>query len=192
VCRFLQFVCDARRFLEDWGAEAARLGWSAADIFGVHPLAPEARYDMMRIVSLMRGTEVVAISEHLRPIRTPGGGHMTYYRHLAKHWCGLGVGAAAMNDLAGAEVDRLHDGRHLRAARILAGLTQQQLAHAAAINVNAVRYWEADDRSSEPWGYAIDKLVAALRQHGVEVATVFSDDNQFTLIRRRNSSSPNC
>jgi transcriptional regulator with XRE-family HTH domain len=91
-----------------------------------------------------------------------------------------------MNDLAGAEVDRLHDGRHLRAARILAGLTQQQLADAAAVNVNAVRYWEADDRSSEPSGYAVEQVIAALRKHGVEVATVFGDDNQFTLIRRRN------
>jgi DNA-binding XRE family transcriptional regulator len=51
-----------------------------------------------------------------------------------------------MNDTAGAEIDRLHNGRHLRAARTLAGLTQQQLADAAGIHVNAVRYWEADDR----------------------------------------------
>jgi transcriptional regulator with XRE-family HTH domain len=89
-----------------------------------------------------------------------------------------------MEDMTRADIDRLRDGRHLRAARILAGLTQQQLAKAAGINVNAVRYWEADDRSSEPWGYAIEKLVTALRQHGVEVAAVSSDDNQFSLIRR--------
>ena len=91
-----------------------------------------------------------------------------------------------MSDATGAEFDRLHDGRHLRAARILAGLTQQQLAHAAKVNVNCVRYWEANDRCSEPWGVGVDKLVAALRQHGVEVATAFGDDNQFTLIRRWN------
>jgi transcriptional regulator with XRE-family HTH domain len=91
-----------------------------------------------------------------------------------------------MNDMTGPEIDRLHDGRHLRAARVLAGLTQQQLADAAELHVNAVRYWEADDRSSEPWGVAINKLLGALRQHGVEVATAFGDDNQFTLIRRRN------
>jgi transcriptional regulator with XRE-family HTH domain len=91
-----------------------------------------------------------------------------------------------MEDMTGAEIDRLHDARHLRAARILAGLTQQELAEAAGINVNALRYWEADDRSSELCGYAIDKLVAALRQHGVEVATEFGDDNQFAVIRRRN------
>jgi hypothetical protein len=76
-----QFVRDARRFLAEWGAEAARLGWSAEDIFGVHPLAPEARYDVMGIVPLIRGNEVVAISEQRATIRTPGGGHMTYYRH---------------------------------------------------------------------------------------------------------------
>jgi transcriptional regulator with XRE-family HTH domain len=91
-----------------------------------------------------------------------------------------------MNDLARAEVDRLHDGRHLRAARKLAGLTQQQLADAADLHVNAVRYWEADDRSSELCGPAVDRLVAALRQHGVEVAAVFGGDRQFALIRRRN------
>jgi transcriptional regulator with XRE-family HTH domain len=91
-----------------------------------------------------------------------------------------------MNDPTGAEIDRLHDGRHLRAARILAGLTQQQLADAAELHVNAVRYWEADDRSSEPWGVAIDRLVAALRNHGVEVATAFGGDRQFAVIRWRN------
>jgi hypothetical protein len=76
-----QFVRDARRFLDEWGAEAARLGWSAEDIFGVHPLAPEARYDVMGIVPLIRGNEVVAISEQRATIRTPGGGRMTYYRY---------------------------------------------------------------------------------------------------------------
>ena len=91
-----------------------------------------------------------------------------------------------MNDAIGAEIDRLHDGRHLRAARILAGLTQQQLADAAELHVNAVRYWEADDRSAEPWGFAIDRLVAVLRQHGVEVAAAFSGDQQIALIRRSN------
>ena len=91
-----------------------------------------------------------------------------------------------MNDKTGAEIDRLHNGRHLRAARILAGLTQQQLADAAELHVNAVRYWEADDRSAEPWGFAIDRLVAVLRQHGVEVAAAFSGDQQIALIRRSN------
>ena len=91
-----------------------------------------------------------------------------------------------MNDTTATEIDRLHDGRHLRAARILAGLTQQQLADAADLHVNSLRYWEADDRSSEPWGVAIDRLVAVLRQHGVEVAAAFSGDQQIALIRRSN------
>ena len=90
-----------------------------------------------------------------------------------------------MNDTTGAEIDRLHDGRHLRAARILAGLTQQQLAHAADVHVNCVRYWEADDRSSEPWGGAIDQLIAALRRYGVDVGTVFGGDRQVAMIIRR-------
>jgi hypothetical protein len=76
-----QFVRDARRFLAEWGAEAARLGWSAEDLFGVHPLAPEARYDVMGIVPLIRGNEVVAISEQRATIRVSGGGLLTYYRY---------------------------------------------------------------------------------------------------------------
>ena len=76
-----QFVRDARRFLQEWGAEAARLGWSAEDLFGVHPLAPEARYDVMGIVPLIRGNEVIAISEHRATIRVSGGVLLTYYRY---------------------------------------------------------------------------------------------------------------
>jgi hypothetical protein len=76
-----QFVRDARRFLQEWGAEAARLGWSAEDLFGVHPLAPEARYEVMGIVPLIRGNEVAAISEHRATIRVSGGGLLTYYRY---------------------------------------------------------------------------------------------------------------
>jgi transcriptional regulator with XRE-family HTH domain len=93
-----------------------------------------------------------------------------------------------MNDTTSAEINRLHDGRHLRAARILAGLTQQQLANAAGLHVNAVRYWEADNRSSEPWGVAIERLVAALRRYGVEVAALFGDDKQLALVRRQQLS----
>jgi hypothetical protein len=47
-------------------------------------------------------------------------------------------------------------------------------------------YWEGDDRSAEPWGVAIDRLVAVLRQHGVEVAAAFGGDQQIALIRRSN------
>jgi hypothetical protein len=86
-----QFLLDARRFLGKWGAKAARLGWSVEDVLGMHPLAPEARYDAVGLVPLIRGNEVVAISKHRATIRTARGGLMTYYRHRPNNNSVLGV-----------------------------------------------------------------------------------------------------
>ena len=52
-------------------------------------------------------------------------------------------------------------GRQLRAARILAGLTQRQLAQAVGVHERAARYWELkEDKSSKrtrfPLGAATD------------------------------------
>jgi hypothetical protein len=30
-------IDDGGKFLDRWGVEAARLGWSALDVFGAHP-----------------------------------------------------------------------------------------------------------------------------------------------------------
>jgi hypothetical protein len=68
-----QFVRDARRFLAEWGAEAARLGWSAEDIFGVHPLAPEAHHDMMGIVPLIRAAKWLRLPSGGRPSARQAG-----------------------------------------------------------------------------------------------------------------------
>jgi hypothetical protein len=40
-----QLIDDGGRFLDCWGMEAARLGWSALDVFGVHPAAPSTTFD---------------------------------------------------------------------------------------------------------------------------------------------------
>jgi transcriptional regulator with XRE-family HTH domain len=62
----------------------------------------------------------------------------------------------------------LFDGAHLRAARIMAGLTQRQLAEAADLHPKAVAYWERDIRAF-PAGGAIDAMIAALAYRGVRV-----------------------
>ena len=61
-------------------------------------------------------------------------------------------------------------GRQLRAARILAGLTQKQLAQAVGINERAARYWELKENklpTSTPDNLA--KIEAVLLDHGVVV-----------------------
>jgi transcriptional regulator with XRE-family HTH domain len=61
-------------------------------------------------------------------------------------------------------------GRQLRAARVLAGLTQAELATESGFNPRAAKYWER--RENESPTSVPDTLAAiegTLRRHGVEV-----------------------
>ena len=61
-------------------------------------------------------------------------------------------------------------GRQLRAARILAGLTQKQLAQAVGFHERAARYWELkNDRAPTSTPSTLEKIEAALHSHGVIV-----------------------
>jgi transcriptional regulator with XRE-family HTH domain len=61
-------------------------------------------------------------------------------------------------------------GRQLRATRILAGLTQKQLAHAVGVHERAARYWELkNDRAPTSTPSTLEKIEAALHSHGVIV-----------------------
>jgi transcriptional regulator with XRE-family HTH domain len=61
-------------------------------------------------------------------------------------------------------------GRQLRAARILAGLTQRQLAQAVGVHERAARYWELKgDKAPTSTPSSLWKIEAALRDHGVIV-----------------------
>jgi DNA-binding XRE family transcriptional regulator len=59
-------------------------------------------------------------------------------------------------------------GRQIRAARMLAGLTQAELARAAGCHPRSVRYWE-NKGSNPPTNVAstLDSIEQALNQHGV-------------------------
>jgi transcriptional regulator with XRE-family HTH domain len=61
-------------------------------------------------------------------------------------------------------------GRQLRAARILAGLTQKQLAKAVGVHERAARYWELkESKTPTSTPSSLDKIEAVLRDHGVIV-----------------------
>jgi hypothetical protein len=84
-------VTDAKRFLAQWGEQARALRWSVRDLFGLHEVpanpAPTyrrlSRYDETGLVWLLRGREVIALTETTAAIRTPSGGALTY-RKLIK------------------------------------------------------------------------------------------------------------
>ena len=73
-------LADAEHFLDRWGTQAARLGWRAWELFGCHHRAPFGRIDGMGLVLLLRGKELVALTDAEAAIRTTTGAHQTYRR----------------------------------------------------------------------------------------------------------------
>jgi transcriptional regulator with XRE-family HTH domain len=67
-------------------------------------------------------------------------------------------------------MSNLVTGRQLRAARILAGLTQRQFALAVGVHERAARYWKLKgDKAPTSTPSSLSKIEAALRDHGVIV-----------------------
>jgi hypothetical protein len=61
-------------------------------------------------------------------------------------------------------------GRQLRAARVLAGLTQAKLSTEAGFGIRAAKYWEGrTDNPPTCVDGALESVEAALLRHGVEV-----------------------
>ena len=61
-------------------------------------------------------------------------------------------------------------GRQLRAARILAGLTQKQLAQAVGVHERAARYWELKgDKMPTSTPTMLEKIEIVLRAYGIIV-----------------------
>ena len=77
--RWLQLQKDANRFVDQWGRQAAALGWSTLDIFGCHPTHPTDRYDAMGLVWMIADTEIVAMGAELVNVRKA-------YRTLQRVW----------------------------------------------------------------------------------------------------------
>jgi hypothetical protein len=74
--RWEMFVEDSRRFLNAWGKQAAKLGWSITDLFALDPAKPMERYDRQGLLWMLKGEEVTALSS--TGARLSGG--LAYYR----------------------------------------------------------------------------------------------------------------
>jgi hypothetical protein len=85
--RWQQAVEDGYRFLGRWGEQAAALGWTTQDLFGLHtvPNTPTpsyrrlSRYDETGLIWLLRGRPVVALTMGTAAIENPTGA-VTFYR----------------------------------------------------------------------------------------------------------------
>jgi hypothetical protein len=89
VDRWQAAVEDGRAFLTRWGEQAEALGWTARDLFGLH-MPPErphpsysrlSRYDEIGLIWLLRGREVIALTEATAVIQGSTGAITIYRRH---------------------------------------------------------------------------------------------------------------
>jgi hypothetical protein len=88
VERWRQCVQDGKRFLAKWGEQAEALGWTSADLFGLHtpPAKPHpsysrlSRYGATGLCWLLQGREVIALTADSASIRNPRTGNVTVYR----------------------------------------------------------------------------------------------------------------
>jgi hypothetical protein len=92
VARWRQCVEDGSKFLAVWGEQAEALGWSSADLFGLHTLPEQphpsysrlSRYDATGLIWLLQGRPVVALTEATAAIENPATGGITTYRRFNK------------------------------------------------------------------------------------------------------------
>jgi hypothetical protein len=78
--RWRAALTDGDAFMETWGDQAEALGWTAADLFGLHPKAPLSRYEAMGLFWLLRGRPVMFLTRTEAIIRTPTGATLTFRR----------------------------------------------------------------------------------------------------------------
>jgi hypothetical protein len=78
--RWNDVLSHAENFLSRWGSAAHSLGWTALDLFGVHPLAPASRFDVMGLMMLTQGGEVAALTADGATLRRTTGATLSYQR----------------------------------------------------------------------------------------------------------------
>jgi len=87
--RWQQAVENGRAFLATWGEQAQALGWTSADLFGLHtpPERPHpsyrrlSRYDATGLIWLLESRPVVALTDRTAAIENPTGSITVYRKH---------------------------------------------------------------------------------------------------------------
>jgi hypothetical protein len=71
--RWEMLLHDTSRFLDRWSSTARLMGWTTLDLFGVHPTRPAVRFDVMGLLLLLQGSEVVTLTAESASIKRPSG-----------------------------------------------------------------------------------------------------------------------
>jgi hypothetical protein len=73
---------DVADFLASpWAAEAARLGWTELDLYGVDADRPYVRIDGLGLLPVLNGGRIVALTADVATVETPGGARQSYRRN---------------------------------------------------------------------------------------------------------------
>jgi hypothetical protein len=78
--RWRQFIDDAGRFLDEWAATAAALGWEAADLFGCNNLKPYDRIDQAGLLWLLNGDRLISLTDDIAVFETRSSVRQAYRR----------------------------------------------------------------------------------------------------------------
>jgi hypothetical protein len=79
--RWLNAVKQAIHFATAWAPLALSLGWTAEELFGLHPIAPDRRHDAKGLAfALSDGKCIVAITANRGVIRAASGAKLSFYR----------------------------------------------------------------------------------------------------------------
>ena len=86
--RWHQAVADATAFISEWGAQAHAFGWTAPDLFGLHPVPdrPAGNYDRLArldhagLVWLLRHRPVIVLTSTEAIMHCRSGASLTYRR----------------------------------------------------------------------------------------------------------------
>ena len=81
--RWDQLRRDAADFLAStWAMEAARLGWTDLDLFGVDADRPYTRIDGLGLVPALEGCKIAALSAEGATLETSAGVRQSYRRKV--------------------------------------------------------------------------------------------------------------
>ena len=81
--RWEMLLADAEHFLVRWSQTADAMGWTELDLYGAHPTRPATRFDLMGLLVLLQGAEVIALSAESASFRRPSGAGLRFYRPAA-------------------------------------------------------------------------------------------------------------
>jgi hypothetical protein len=79
--RWQELIDDGETFLGKWGTAAFKFGWTTLDLFGVHPAAPAARYDVMGLIPMLSRADVMSLTDSAAIVRRQSGAVLTYRGH---------------------------------------------------------------------------------------------------------------